>query len=292
VPDAIYPEKDLRNIFDELGRSDDSQINLALRREFDRLEGTNDRRLNFLEKFSGRAVQMLDAGRCAKAASTLVRLPGGLDGAFHEQEYTSVARLVVSLSDEFALTGRADDCHSLLSDCIQGAGPDGIAQKILASSLGSRPICDAVFAAQGGIPRSSQDVIENAFLRRMENKYGSEVAPVEVDLDESYWLAFHQWGFLLKKRVWATNSDLQRDFWQRYICSRERMARFARYVIAPFLLNDPHFSPSISIENVLTKDEINALARKFPPYQDQMAVAYIRELLGADAIPEPVSFRR
>jgi hypothetical protein len=86
--------------------------------------------------------------------------------------------------------------------------------------------------------------------------------------------------------------DLQREFWERYISSAERMASFAHYVIAPFLLNYPRFSPSISIEKILTKDEMRFLAGRFPPFQDQMAVAYIRELLGADAIPEPIGFGR
>jgi hypothetical protein len=291
VPDAIYSERDLRRIFDELGRSDDSEIDLALRREFEGLECTELRRLNFLEKFSGRAVQMLDVERCAKAASTVVSLPGGVDGAFHEQEYDCAARLVISLSDELALAGRAGDCHSLLSNCIERAGPDGVAQKIFASGLGSRPIRDAVTAARRGVPRPSEDVLKSAFLRRMEKRYGSDVAVGHVDLNESYWLAFHDWGVSLKNSVWAARPDLQREFWERYISSAGRMAAFARYVIAPFLLNYPNISPSISFENVLTKDEMRTLARKFPPYEDEMAVAYIRDLLGADAILEPVGSR-
>lgn len=292
VPDGIYPEQDLRRVFEELGRSDDSQIDLVLRSEFERLECSVLRRLNFLEKFSGRAVQMLDAERCAKAASTLVTLPGGVDGAYYEQEYDCAARLVISLSDELALAGRADDCHRLLSNSIERAGPDGVAQKIFRFAQGSRPILDAVTAALRGTPRPSQDVLEVAFLRRMEKRYGPEVAVGQVDLSESYWLAFHDWGVSLEKSVRVARRDLQREFWERYISSPERMASFAHYVIAPWVLNRSLFSPSISIEKVLTKDEIRALAGRFPPYRDQMAVAYIRDLLGADAIPEPVGFGR
>ncbi|KAA6465278.1 hypothetical protein DYQ86_04860 [Acidobacteria bacterium AB60] len=291
LPIAIYSERNLTRIFDELGRSDDSQIDLTLRRELETLELNDERRLNFLEKFSGRAAQALDPGRCAQAARALVAFPGGLDAQFHEKECECVARLVLNISDELALSGRVEESHRLLQTCIENAVPDELAHRILTSARGKRPFPDAVIAMQRGVPITPDEVIERAFAKRMEVKYGPGVAVGQVDLNLSYWLAFNDWGIMLKKDVlWNTSRDLQHEFWKRYISSAERMADFARFVVAQFTLNAMRMTGPISIENLLKKEEILELARRFPPYVDEVAVAYIRELLGGDAIPEPVGF--
>lgn len=202
-----------------------------------------------------------------------------------------MAGLVLGISDELALSGRVEESHDLLQRCIGDAGPDELAQRILASSRGNRPFPDAVIAMERGIPITPWEVVERAFTKRMERKYGPEVAVGQVDLNLSYWLAFNDWGIMLKKDVlWNTSRVLQREFWKRYISSAERMAEFARFVVAPFLLNAMRVTGPVSIENLLAKEEILELARRFPPYKDEMAVAYIRELLGGEAIPEPVDF--
>lgn len=92
LPDAIYPERDLMRIFDELGRSHEPQIDPVLRREFGTLVLNDKKRLNFFEKFCGRAVQLLDPGRCAQAARAFVTFPGGLDTQFHDRECECAAR--------------------------------------------------------------------------------------------------------------------------------------------------------------------------------------------------------
>ncbi len=75
----------------------------------------------------------------------------------------------------------------------------------------------------------------------------------------------------------------------RYISSPQRMADLARFVLAPFALHlhsgaptGPHW------KNILPEEDLRNLTSAYPPYQDLTAIAYLRELLGEDVIPEPI----
>jgi hypothetical protein len=74
-----------------------------------------------------------------------------------------------------------------------------------------------------------------------------------------------------------------------YINSPERMAQFTRYAVTPFLVAPNHWNPNISLEDILPDDDIRSLVLKFPPYQDPLALSTLRELLGNDVLPEPLS---
>ena len=126
-------------------------------------------------------------------------------------------------------------------------------------------------------------------MDRMETQYGPEKGLKDVDLNFSYWLAFSDWGILLEKSVWARDRNIQQDFWNRYISSPERMASFARYVLAPFALQLNMGAPTSSHwKHILPEEDLRKLAMTYPPYQDMSAVSYLRELLGESVIPEPI----
>jgi hypothetical protein len=163
-----------------------------------------------------------------------------------------------------------------------------VAFRIFLWAVGGRSFPEGVLAAQKGVPNIPREELEKAFLERMERQYGPSVGCSQIDLNLSYWLAFHDWGRMLKESVWARRRDLQRDFWMRYIDSPARMAEFTVFVLERFLSVGQHLGPGVSLEAVLSRDDIRELALRYPPYQDEIAVSYLRELLGKDVIPEPI----
>ena len=147
---------------------------------------------------------------------------------------------------------------------------------------------DGPIAASRGIQDPPREGIEKIYLDRMSGKYGPDVHPDQIDLNFSHWLAFHDWGALLKESPWATDRDLERKFWSWFVNSRERMAQFVNSTLGPFVLRADHMTPGISFERILPKEEIKNLVLMFPPYQDVMAISILRELLGKEILPDPV----
>lgn len=289
LPVTIFPDKELQRIFAELGRSDEFQVGHVLTLELRKFAGNADKRINFLEKLGGKIINALDLQRCMWVANVIVGLACGLDDHQCDTEYLLIGRLVANIADELFLSGQAESRLLLLRKCILGARADGVAQRILALGIGNRPMPDGVIATSRGIQNVPREDLEKAFLDRMAATYGPDAHPDRIDLNFSYCLAFHDWGLCLKKSVWADDRDLQHKFWLWYINSPERMARFTRYAVTPFLVAPNHWNPNISLENILPDDDIRSLASKFPPYQDPLALSTLRELLGNDVLPEPLS---
>jgi KAP family P-loop domain len=288
LPVAVFPEKELQRIFHELGGSDEFQVGNLVTREFRKLDGNSDKRLNFLEKLSAKAVNALDLQRCMWLANVVVGLSVGLDNPHCETEYRLIDRLATSVADGLFLTGQSERRLSLLQICILGARADGVAHRILSSAVGNRPMPDGPIAASRGIQNVPREHLEKVFLERMTSRYGPNMHPDRIDLNLSHYLAFHDWGVLLDKSVWTTDRDLQHKFWMWYINSPERMAQFTRYALSPFYVGPPQGNPNLSLENILPKDDIRSLVLKFPPYQDVVAISTLRELLGSDVLPEPL----
>lgn len=288
LPVTIFPEKDLAEFLNELRQSDEYQTQHAVFRRLKELEGNGDKRLNFLEKLTDKAVQSLDMDKCSLAANVLVGRSAGLDDPFCEREYSQTARFVTSICDELFLAGRLEDRLRLLRNCILGARADGVAFRILLWAV-NRPFPEVLIATQRGVENVPREELERAYLERMETRYGPAVGLGDVDLNFSYWLAFSDWGVLLEKSVWATQRDLQRKFWIRYISSPERLADVARFVLAPYALQLHSGAPASALwRNMLPEEDMRNLAKTYPPYQDLLAVAYLKELLGEDVIPEPI----
>lgn len=288
LPATIFPEKDLAEFLNELRKSDEYQTQHAVFRRLKELEGNGDKRLNFLEKLTDKAVQTLEMDKCSLVANVLVGRSTGVDDPFSEKEYSQTARFVTSICDELFLAGRMEDRLRLLRNCILGARADGVAFRILLWAV-NRPFLDAAIATQRGVENVPREELEKAYLERMEARYGPAVGLKDVDLNFSYWLAFGDWGALLEMSVWATQRDIQRKFWMRYISSPERLADFARFVLAPYALQLHSGAPTSALwRKILPEEDMRTLARTYPPYQDLLAVSYLRELLGEDVIPEPI----
>lgn len=222
-------------------------------------------------------------------SNVIVGLSCGLDDPLCDTEYLLIGRIVANVADELFLSGQAENRLLLLRKCILGARADGVAQRILALGVGNRPIPDGLVAASRGIKNAPREDLEKSFLDRMANSYGPDAHLDRIDLNFSYCLAFHDWGLTLEKSVWANDRDLQHKFWMWYITSPERMAQFTRYAVTPFLVAPNHWNPNISLDKILPKDDIRSLASRFPPYQDPLALSTLRELLGNEILPEPLS---
>jgi hypothetical protein len=288
LPGTIFPERELAEILDGLKQSDEDQTQHAIFTRLKEMEGNGEKRINFIEKLTDKAVQSLSLEKCALVANVLVGRSSGLDDLQSEREYSQTARFVTSVCDELFLVQRTQDRLQLLCKCILGARADGVAFRILLWAV-NRPFPESAVAAQRGIENVPRENLENAYLERMESRYGDAVGLRDVDLNLSYWLAFSDWGVLLEKSVWARDRQLQRDFWKRYISSPERMASFVRLVLAPFILQLNTGAPTSSRwKHILPEEDLRNLAMIHPPYQDITAIAYLRELLGEDVIPEPV----
>lgn len=288
LPIEIFPERDLSRVFDEIRQSDGLKAQQVVFKELKQLEGNGGKRLNFLDKLTNNAVQSLDLGKCSLVANVLVGRSSGLDDPLSEREYSQTARFVTGVCDEMFLAGRIEDRLRLLRQCILGARADGVAFRIL-SWAGKRPMPEAILATQEGIQSVLIEYLEKIYLDRMEKQYGPSVGLKEIDLNFSYWLAFSEWGVMLEKSVWANQKDMQRNFWIRYISSRERMANFVQSVLIPFYMQTNGGIPTMPLwKNVLPEGDIRDLARTFPPYQDQLALSCLKELFGADVVPEPV----
>lgn len=288
LPGTIFPERELAETLDELKRSNEDETEHVISTRLGEMEGNGKKRVNFIEKLTDKAVQSLDLDKCGLLATALVGHSSGLDDPQSEREYSQMARLVTSVCDALFLAERAEDRSLLLRKCIRGARADGVAFRVLLWAV-NRPFPDAAIAAQrniGGVPREE---LEKVYLERMETKYGPEKGLKEVDLNFSYSLAFSDWGIMLEKSVWASDRNLQREFWKRYISSSQRMADFARYVLAPFALQLNTGAPTSSLwKHILPEEDLRNLALTYPPYQDLSAISYLRELLGEGVIPEPI----
>jgi len=288
LPGTILPERELAETLDKLQRSDEDQTQHAIFMRLKEMEGKGEKRLNFIEKLTDKAVQSLSLEKCALVANVLVGRSIGLDDPLCEREYSQVARFVTSVCDALFLAQRAGDRLQLLRKCILAARADGVAFRILLWAV-NRPFPEAAIAGQRGIENVPRENLENAYLERMESRYGHAVGLRDVDLNLSYWLAFSDWGVLLEKSVWARDRNLQREFWKRYIDSSQRMADFARFVLAPFVLQLNTGAPTSSLwEHILPEEDLRNLAMTYPPYQDLLAVSYLRELVGESVIPEPI----
>jgi len=288
LPGTIFPERELAETLDELKRSNDDQTEHVISTRLREMEGNGEKRINFIEKLTDKAVQSLDLDKCGLVAAALAGRSSGLDDPQSEREYSQTARLVTSVCDALFLAERAEDRLSLLRKCIRGARADGVAFRVLLWAV-NRPFPDAAIAAQRNIGSVPTEELEKVYLERMETQYGPEKGLKEVDLNLSYWLAFSDWGILLEKSVWASDRNLQREFWKRYISSPQRMADFARYVLAPFALQLNTGAPTSSLwKYILPEEDLRNLAMTCTPYQDLPALSYLRELLGEGVIPEPI----
>lgn len=288
LPGTIFPEKELAETLDKLSRSDDDQTQHAIFMRLKEMEGNGEKRLNFIEKLTDRAVQSLSLDKCSLVANVLVGRSSGLDDPHSEREYSQIARFVISVCDALFLAQRAGDRLQLLNKCILGARADGVVFRVLLWAV-SRPFPDAAIAAQREIENVPKEQLEQAYLKRMETQYGPEKGIKDVDLNLSYWFAFSEWGIILEKSVWARDRNLQREFWKRYIDSPQRIADFARFVLAPFALQPNTGAPTSSLwKNILPEEELLILARTYPPYQDLSAISYLTEILGEGVIPEPI----
>ena len=289
LPLSIFPEKELQRVFAELDRSDEFQIGHVLTLELRKLAGDANKRMNFLEKLGGKIANSLDLQKCMWVANVIVGHSCGLDDPWYDTEYLLIGRLVANIADELFLSGQAENRLLLLRKGILGARADGVAQRILALGVGNRPMPDGLVAASRGIQNVSREDLEKSFLDRMASTYGPDAHLDRIDLNFSYYLAFHDWGLTLEKSVWATDRNLQHKFWVWYINSPERMAQFTRYAVTPFLVAPNHWNPNISLDNILPKDDLRSLVLKFPPYQDPLALSTLREMLGNEILPEPLS---
>lgn len=288
LPGTIFPERELAEIIDELRRSNEDQAEQLISTRLRDMEGNGEKRLNFIEKLSDKAVQSLDLDKCGLVATALARRSSGLDDLWSEREYSQTARLVISVCDALFLAERAEDRLPLLRDCIREAGADGVAFRVLLWAV-NRPFPEAAIAAQRNIENVPREKLEKVYLERMGSRYGPDRGLKDVDLNFSYWLAFSDWGILLEKSVWARDRNIQQDFWKRYISSPERMASFARYVLAPSALQLNTGAPTSSQwKHILPEEDLRKLAMSYPPYHDMSAVSYLRELLGENVIPEPI----
>ena len=288
LPGTIFPERELAETLDELERSDEDQTQRAIFMRLKEMEGNGEKRLNFIEKLTDQAVQSLSLEQCGLVANVLVGRSSGLDDPHSEREYSQTARFVTSVCDALFLAQRGGDRLQLLKKCILGARADGVAFRILLWAV-NRPFPEAAIAAQREIDNVPRENLEKAYLERMESRYGHAVGLRDVDLNLSYWLAFSDWGVLLEKSVWARDRNLQREFWKRYIDSSQRMADFARFVLAPFALQLNTGAPTSSLwRNILPEEDLRNLARIYPPHQDLLAVSYLTEILGEGVIPEPI----
>jgi hypothetical protein len=288
LPGTIFPERELAEILDELRRADEFQTQRAIFTSLKEMEGNGEKRLNFIEKLTDKAVQFLDLDKCSLVANVLVGRSSGVEDPLSEREYSQIARFVTGVCDELFLAGRREDRLRVLRHSILGARADGVAFRIFGWAV-NRPFPDVAIATQRGIENVPKEELEPAFLERMETQYGPAKGLQDVDLNFSYWLALSDWGIMLEKSVWATNRNLQREFWMRYITSPKRMADFVRFVLAPFALQLNTGAATTSMwKNILPEEEIRNLARTYPPYQDLTAIAYLRDLLGENVIPEPI----
>jgi hypothetical protein len=288
LPGTIFPEKELAETLDKLKQSDEDQTQRAIFMRLKEMEGNGEKRLNFIEKLTDKAVQSLSLEKCGLVANVLVGRSSGLDDPQSEREYSQTARFVTSVCDALFLEQRAEDRIQLLKKCILGARADGVAFRILLWAM-NRPFPEAAIAAQREIENVPRENLEKAYLERMESRYGHAVGLRDVDLNLSYWLAFSDWGVMLEKSVWARDRNLQREFWKRYIDSSQRMADFARFVLASFALQLNTGAPTSSLwKNILPEEDLRNLARTYPPHQDLLAVSYLTEILGEGVIPEPI----
>lgn len=288
LPVEIFPERELSIILDEIRQSDELKAQDIVFRELKKLERNGDKRLNFIDKLTNKAIVSLDPDKCGFVANVLVGLTVGVDDPLSGRDYSQTAQFVASVCDELFLAGRVEDRLRLLRKCILGARADGAAFQILLWAV-SRPMPDTIIATQKGIENVPREELEKAYLDRMETRYGPAVGLKEFDLNFSYWLAFSEWGVMLEKSVLATQRDMQSKFWMRYISSPERMADFAHFVLGPICMESSIGMPSSPLwRNILSEGDIRDLARKFPPHQDQLAVAYLKELLGDDVVPDPL----
>ncbi len=288
LPIEIFSEQELSKILDEIRKSDEHKTQDIVFRELKKLEGNGDKRLNFIDKLTNKSVVSLDLDKCGFVANVLVGLSNGFDDPLSGREYSQTAKFVISVCDELFLGGRVEDRIRLLRKCILGARADGVAFQILRWAV-SRPMPDAVNATQKGIDNVPREELERAYLDRMESRYGPAVGLKEIDLNFSYWLAFSDWGMILEKSFWATQRDMQRTFWMRYISSPMRMADFAHFVLGPIFMQSSSGMPtSLLWKNVLPEEDIRSLTRTFPPYQDQLALSYLKDLLGDDVVPDPI----
>lgn len=288
LPGTIFPERELAEILEELKRSNEDETEQLISTRLKEMEGNGEKRLNFIEKLTDKAVQSLDLVKCGAAAEALAHRSSGLDDPWSEREYTQTARFVISVCDALYLAERAEDRLLLLRKCIREAKADGVAFRVLLWAV-NRPFPDAAIAAQRNIVSVPREELEKVYLDRMETQYGPEKGLKDVDLNFSYWLAFSDWGMMLEKSVWARDRNLQREFWMRYISSSERMASFAQYVLAPFALQLNTGAPTRTLwKHILPEEDLRSLAMTYPPYQDVAAVSYLREFLGESVIPEPI----
>jgi len=60
-------------------------------------------------------------------------------------------------------------------------------------------------------------------------------------------------------------------------------------VLAPFVLQLNTGAPTSAMwKHILPEEDLRNLARTYPPYQDVLAVSYLRELVGEGVILEPI----
>jgi hypothetical protein len=289
LPIAIFPEKELQRIFQELRGADELQVGHLVSQEIRKLSSNEEKKLNLLDKLSARLATSVDLQNCTWVTNAIIGNSCGLDDSFHEREYLVTGRLIASIADELFLSGQAERRVHFLRKSILATRADGVAQRIFALAVGNRPMPDGLIAASREIQPVPREELEMAYLERMAGRYGPDTHLDTIDLNFSHCLAFHDWGATLKSSVWASDRNLQHKFWMWYINSPERMAKFTHYAISPFFVTPQRWGPNISLDNILPQDDLRELALHFPPYEDLLALSTLRELLGSDVLPEPLS---
>lgn len=288
VPDVIYSERDFVRLMGEVRASDEFNVPYIILHELKTLAGNSARRLNCLEKLSEKANASLDLRRCEWAANGLVGFTVGSDDYLGKDEQSVIVRFVTNTSDALFVAGEPDERVRFVERSIVAAREDFVAHRILLDSIGNRTFPGQLIADTAGIKRIPREELERSFLERMASRYGAGVAVAQVDLTSSYWLAFHDWGLFLKNSMWASDRELQHKFWSRYLDSAERVGLFANFVLGPFLQMPNRASASISLDNIMPRDEIKALAKGFPPVQEPVAMSILRDIFGEESFPLPL----
>jgi len=290
LPGAIFPEKELSRVLEELRVSDEFKGTHLLLNELGKFAENGAKKLNFLDKLKDNATRVLDLDKCMWVANVLVSRSAGLDDPNQELEHRQITQFVANVSDELFLAGKLDLRLQFAQKCILAARSDGVAVRIFQWTAVGRTIVENITSAQRGVQPIARENLEAAYLSRMEDRYGPAIGLDRVDLNLSYWQAFGEWGRMLKKSPWARDEEMQWNFWKRYISSPENMSTFVHFALEPLLVYGQNLPQTpYAIDDFLPKEMIRDMARHNPPYDDPMALSCLREILGKDALPEPLN---
>jgi len=267
VPGGIYPEQKMKQLLMEIrSASATSMSTTILEEELKTLGAAKDiasaeRLSNFLSKLADQTTGSVDPDQAKSVARAAATFVGNIEVPWTDTDLSNVARLVVSVSGALPAVHDSSPRVEFLQECMRNAIHDGVSFKVFLSAV----------QQEGYNVEAANQMRKNltpVFLQRMEMRYGPGSAVDQVDLQLSSPPAFRQWGILLNMSEWAPTSDvqnMQKNFWERYITSAERLAEFSRQVLAGY---DPDFigpaEYSFAGARIISVEDLKRLLVQFP----------------------------